>query len=52
MEESVQIWVNQQNIKRFKEQIDDANEVQRATLLSLLAEEEIKGAEANRRARV
>ena len=45
MEDSVDTWVNQQNIKRFREQLD-ANGPQRTTLLGLLAEEEVKAAEA------
>jgi hypothetical protein len=51
MEKSVEIWVNQQNIKRFKAQLE-AKGVQRATLLGLLAEEEVKGADTNRKPQV
>jgi hypothetical protein len=45
MEKSVETWVNQQNLKPFRGQLD-ANGVQRTTLLGLLAREEVKAAEA------
>jgi len=47
-----QEWISRENIVRFKQLIDEANsDEERARLRQLLAEEEIKHDEAERRLR-